>query len=239
MKTRLITAILATAALCLAQGKGGPQAAAGTCNLDLTRLQTITGTVTAVNIGFGTQYPSITIGQKAIKVAPPWYLLERNFEIRIGDPLKVKAAQSKTAGDPYLYAIEISNTSSAAYILLRDAAGVPLWTSGRPSGAPPANGGCLAGASVAFASGTIEQINSGPGIQMPTLVLKTADSKLLTIKLGSERLLLSSDLELIPGAFVTVKYAAACDGDLVALAITDAAGTTLVLRDDSGRPLWN
>lgn len=239
MKTRLITTILAAAALCCAQGKGGVQNSAAASNLDLTRVQTITGTLSAVNAGFGVQHPAITIGQTQIKLAPAWYLLDRNFEVRIGDLLKVTAARSNTASDPYLHALEISNSSSGAHIALRNTAGAPLWTNGQTSGRQVVNGGCLAGAPVLVASGTIEQINSGPGIQMPALVLKTAEGKLLTIKLGPERLLLGSDLELIPGAFVTIQYAVACDGDLVAQAITDSSGTTLVLRDDSGRPLWN
>lgn len=241
MKTRLLPVILAAAlpALCLAQGRGGARAAAGAPNLDLTRLQTVTGAVSAVNIGFGMQYPSVTVDQNQIKVAPAWYLLDQNFEIRIGDTLKVTAAPPTTAGDPYLYALEIGNTTSGTHIVLRDTTGVPLWTNGRASGGQATPGACLAGAAPAIVSGAIEQVNAGPGIQMPTLVVKTADSKLLTIKIGPERLLLSSDLELIPGAFVTVKYAVGCTGDPVALAITDASGITLVLRDDSGRPLWN
>jgi len=43
--------------------------------------------VSAVNIGYGMQYPSLTINKLQIKVAPVWYLLDKNFEIKAGDPL--------------------------------------------------------------------------------------------------------------------------------------------------------
>lgn len=71
---------------------------------------------------------------------------------------------------------------------------------------------------------------------MPALTVKVADGSLLTFKLGPERVLLASDLEL---KAVTVKYAAAsCTGELIALAVTNAAGVTVVLRDEPGRPAW-
>ena len=74
---------------------------------------------------------------------------------------------------------------------------------------------------------------------MPSLVLKTAAGKLLTIKLGPERMLLATDLELKAGDSITVKYAEmACDDDeLVALAITKG-GVTVTLRGDDCRPAW-
>jgi hypothetical protein len=90
---------------------------------------------------------------------------------------------------------------------------------------------------VAF--GIIEQINSGFGIQMRTLTLRVADGALVTFKLGPERILLASDLELKVGEQVTVKYASStCCDKLVALAITNSAGKTVVLRDETRRPGW-
>lgn len=207
--------------------------------LNMAGVQTVSGTVSAVSVGFGMQYPSITIGKIQIKVAPVWYLLDKNFEIKAGDALKVVAAPSNLAADPYLYAVEITNAATKLSIVLRDASGVPLWTNGHAPGGPNADGGCLEGAAATLTSGTVEQISSGLGIQMPTLTLKTAEGKLLTFKLGPERVLLDSDLEIKPGDLVTIKYAvASCSEELVALSVTNAAGTTLVLRDDNDKPAW-
>jgi hypothetical protein len=242
MKRTLNAALLtfAAAGLCLAQGHYGPGVGTGSgSTLNMAKVQTVAGTVTAVNIGYGTQYPSITIGKVQIKVAPVWYLLDNNFEIKAGDALSVLAAPANLATDPYLYAVEITNTATNLRIVLRDAGGVPLWTGRQTSVATPAADSCLAGATVLVASGTVEQINSGVGIQMPTLTIKVANGSLLTFKLGPERILLASDLELKAGEPVTVKYAvASCTGELIALSVTNAAGVTVVLRDELGRPAW-
>jgi hypothetical protein len=74
---------------------------------------------------------------------------------------------------------------------------------------------------------------------MPTLVLKT-DGKLLTLKIGPERILLGADFELNPGQSVTVRYAqATCTDEYLALQITNSAGVTVTLRGDDGTPAWN
>lgn len=215
-------------------------------NLAMTKLQTVTGAVTAVNIGYGMQYPSITVNKLQIKVAPVWYLLEKNFEIRSGDNLTVVAAPSTLASDSYLYAIEITNTATRLKLVLRDANGFPLWSRqgggpGAGAGAsfgPMADGDCTQILSIATESGMIEQIASGAGIQMPSLTLKTAGGKLSLIKLGPERILLEADLELKAGDAITVKYAVTSHEDeLVALEITKGS-QTITLRGDDGRPIW-
>ena len=230
MKTKLTAIFFATAAAVLSGAPGS--------NLNMAALQTVSGAVTAVHIGYGMQYPSLTINKTQIKVAPVWYLIDRNFEIGVGDVLSVTAAPSRTAGDPYLYAVDITSAAGVK-IALRDPNGIPLWTNGNTSGGQTAACGCLSGSTTATASGTIDRITSGVGIQMPTLVLKTADGKLLTVRLGPERVLLASNLELKTGDAVTVQYAVSCQDELVALSITDATGTTATLRDGTGRPLWN
>ena len=242
----------AIAGLAVAQG---PRNGAGTggmrqggmqqSNLAMTKLQTVTGAVAAVNIGYGMQYPSITVNQLQIKIAPVWYLLEKNFEIRSGDNLTIIAAPSTSASDSYLYAIEMTNTATRSKLVLRDASGLPLWSGqGRGPGAgtgssPMGDGDCTQVLSIATESGVIEQIASGIGIQMPSLTLKTSAGKLLVLKLGPERILLEADLELKAGDAITVKYAVTSHEDeLVALAITKGS-VTITLRGDDGRPLWN
>jgi hypothetical protein len=232
---------IAAVSIAAAQGPHGPrEGAPGASALNLTKVQTITGAVTAVHIGYGMEYPSITVNKTQIKVAPVWYLLDKGFEIQAGDAVSVVAAPSTQPSDAYLYAIEITNTATKLRIVLRDTNGVPLWTGrGNPDG-PRAEGGCLDPSTAATVSGTVDKVTIGPGIQMPVLVVKTADGKLVTFKLGPERILLAADFELKAGEVVTVKYALeTCTDELVALALTNAAGRTVTLRDDDCTPAWH
>lgn len=238
----LICAALLTAPMGFAQGRGTP-AQRPNSGLNMAMQQTIQGTITSVQIAYGAQYPSIVLNQVSIKVAPIWYLLQNDFELAAGDAVSVLAAPSNTAGDPYLYAVEITKTAGAVKITLRNEAGVPLWIgAARPGGnvvAPRASGNCIDPASINSVSGTAESVTSGIGIQQPTLVLKTS-SGLMTFKLGPERILLDMDVELTVGASLTVKYATAtCCDEFIALALTDASGVTVVLRNDDGTPAWN
>lgn len=238
MKRRLfsiLTTSVLVAATALAQGPHGPGAPRANAGLNMAAQTTIDGSITSVQIAYGTQYPSIVVNKTQIKVAPVWFLLENDFELVTGDAVSVVVAPSNNKGDTYLYAVRIAK--SADSITLRSELGVPLWTKqaegrgGKPEG--PSNcGACVDLASAQSATGVIDRVNSGVGIQHPTLVLKLADGTLLTVKLGSERLILSSDFELNAGATLTVKYAlATCTDELVALQLTDADGKTLTLRN--------
>jgi molybdopterin converting factor small subunit len=232
----------------LAQGPRGPQQPTAPnrtgSGIDIAKARTITGTVSAVSIAYGAQYPTITVGQNVIKVAPVWYFEDQDFELKAGDPVSVFAAPSFTAGDPYWYAIEIVNTQTQDRIVLRSAAGVPLWTGGpgawRTATRGGGGGGGIDPASIATVMGRVEKVTAGLGIQMPALVLKLADGQLLTLKTGPERILLAADLELSVGATITAKYGKLiCTGEYVALTLTDASGVTVVLRNDDGTPAWN
>ncbi len=250
MKHRIgnvLTVFGLTAALAFAQGPNGrggravaPQTKSG---LDMARLQSVVGIVSSVQIAYGAQYPAIVINQTQIKVAPAWYLLENDFELAVGESVQVAAAASNTANDPYLYAVDITKLSSGAKITLRNELGVPLWIGAARRGgnpqAPRTGGTCIDTASIQTVTGIIDRVTAGAGIQHPTLVLKVGEV-LLTIELGPERILLDSDLELKPGATLTMKYArTSCCDAYVALQITDADGHTLLLRHDDGTPAWN
>jgi hypothetical protein len=65
----------------------------------MSRVETIKGTVTVVNIGYGVEYPNIVIEDRHIKLAPVWFLIENDFEIEPGDTLEVMAARSLKPGD--------------------------------------------------------------------------------------------------------------------------------------------
>jgi len=238
----LIAASL-TVALAFAQGQNGklgssnaPKTGAG---LNMTAQQTIEGAITSVQIAYAAQYPSIVVNGKQIKVAPAWYLLNYDFSLAAGETVRVLAAPSNLSGDPYLYAIEITKVTGGASITLRDGSGLPLWTGSNGQGARAFRGSALGITDIQTVSGVIDHVTAGLGIQHPTLTLNVAGT-LVTVELGPEWVLAESDIELIPGSTATVKYGVAvCDGDNVALAITDASGTTLVLRTDDGLPAWN
>ena len=242
----LFTTLSLTAAMAFAQGPhgpGGPQSAQqANSGLNMAKQQTVTGAITSVQIAAGAQYPSIVVNKVQIKVAPVWYLLENDFELAVGQSVRITAAPSNTANDPYLYAIDITKTSGGAKIALRDSLGVPLWIGsarmGGNSQATGTSGDCVDPISIKTATGTIDSVNSGVGIQQPTLVFKVTGA-LLTIELGPERILAANDLEIKPGATITVKYAQStgCD-EFVALQITDASGHAVVLRHDDGTPAW-
>lgn len=218
-------------------GTGSGTAPRTSIGLNMAAQTTVEGPVSSVQIAYGTQYPSIVVNNVQIKIAPVWFLLENDFELIAGDAVSITAAPSNNTSDSYLYAIRIVKSVSKTSIILRDELGVPLWTrqaEGRGGYAqgPSSCGACIDLASTQTAAGVIDRVNAGAGIQQPTLVLKLADASLLTIKLGSERLILASDFELNPGATITVKYAVAtCTGELVALQLTDASGNTLTLRN--------
>lgn len=220
--------------LALAQGYGG-----GGPGLNMTRLQTVTGTVSAVRLAYGAEYPTVTVQQVTIKTAPVWYFLNHDFELKAGDVVRIVAAASRGGRDSYLHAIEISNNTTGTTLRLRDDTGLPLWsgTQGGGNRVSP-GGGCPCATTTATASGIVESVTAAAGIQMPTLVLKTADGQLLSIKIGPERVLLAADFELKAGDAVTVLYTTDCQGEYLALQITNAAGVTVVLRDSLGRPAW-
>ena len=131
MKRKIIGIILLAAATLLAQGPRGPQSGGSpnqpATNLNMAKLQTITGPVSAVTLAYGMQYPAISVNKALIKIAPVWYFLDKNFEIKAGDVVTVVAAPSTLPNDTYFYAVEITNTGAKAHIVLRDQNGVPLW----------------------------------------------------------------------------------------------------------------
>jgi hypothetical protein len=245
--------LMASAVVAFAQGPRGPQAPpnAPHTGLNMAAVQVIQGTVSDVDVARGAQYPTVVVNNLQIKLAPEWYLLDNDVEIKTGDTLKITAAASANAADTYLYAIDIAKGS--AFLKLRDSQGLPLWTGGPGGSDRKGNGqrngpgqgtgecqGCLDAASATTINGTVEKVTAGAGIQFPTVVLKTADNKLLTIKIGPERVLLAADFEIVAAQKLTVKYAVStCKEELVALELTDSNGRKIVLREQDGTPAWN
>jgi hypothetical protein len=141
----------------------------------------------------------------------------------------------------------VTNTVTQATIVLRDSTGVPEWTGGRNrrggsqgAAASRPGVGCVDASAITVITGTIEQVTMGAGIEMPALIVKASGGTLITMKIGPERILLEADFELREGDQVTAKYAhVTCTDENIALELTNAAGQTVVLRDDLGRPNWN
>jgi hypothetical protein len=250
MNRRLFHLLVASAsflALALAQGPkgpgGNPDAPRTGTGPDVTAAITIKGDVTAVQSAAGAQYPTIVVDQKQIKIAPVWFMIENDFEIKVGDQVEVLAAPCACA-DGSLFALKIAKGTET--IELRDSLGLPLWTTKGGNGsqngpnpsAPRTGEGCVDPASIKTVTGKIDSVTAGVGIQQPTLVLKSG-ADVLTIKIGPERVLFDSDIELAPGQEVTVRYGlATCSNENVALSIT-VGGVTVVLRGDDGRAAWN
>jgi hypothetical protein len=246
---RMMPLLLAGTFVAFAQVPRGPHAPANAphTGLNMAALQVIQGAVTDVDIARGAQYPTVVVNKLQIKLAPEWYLLDNDIEIKTGDTLKITAAGSSNPADTYLYAIDIAKGS--AFLQLRDSQGFPLWTggpgrgNGRGQGTRPGSGecqGCLDAASIATVTGTVDKVTAGAGIQFPSVVLKAADNKLLAIKIGPERVLLAADFEIAAGQTLTVKYAAStCKDEFVALELIDSNGRKLVLREQDGTPSWN
>ena len=212
--------------------------------MDMAKVRTVTGTVAAIHIGYGMQYPSVTVAQNMIKAAPAWFLHEQDFEIKAGDQVSISAVPSLVSNDPYLYAIDITNTASKTKVVLRDSAGIPLWSgyggSEVHSGPSRSGAGGIDAASILTVTGVVEKVSMGVGLQMPSLVIKTSAGTWVSMKLGPERILLATDFELKAGEQVTAKYALeVCSDENVALQLTNSAGLTVVLRNQDGTPNWN
>ena len=263
MKTLLLVAVLGLMPLAAdAQGPRGPQGGgarmggpqmggtqAGQPQLDLTRQAVVEGAITQIHLAYGAQYPSIAINATQIKIAPVWYLLDQNFELKEGDAVRVVVAPSTR--DSYLYALNITKTANNVRITLRDEQGLPLWAArgsgpgqrlgngGPPEGELPCGGACMEAGSVTTITGTVDKVTMGAGIRFPVAVIKTADGKLHSVKIGPERVLLANDFEIAAGQALTAKVGvSSCSDELVALELTDAAGVTVVLRDANGLPAW-
>ncbi|HZT30310.1 MAG TPA: hypothetical protein VFA33_10530 [Bryobacteraceae bacterium] len=233
------TAFLLASGLLLAQGRGGANGPGAGAGLDLTRTQTIEGVISALNLVYGVQYPSMVVNNTEIKLAPAWYFVENDFELAVKDRVRVTAAPCRACGDPALYAIDITITASGDVIVLRSSAGLPLWTRGAGQGSgAAARGAGIDSGSIRTVTGKISSVNAGAGIQMPTLTL-AVDGASLSVRIGPERVLLEADFPLHVGDQITARIAlATCTGQYVALSLTNAQGTTLVLRNDDGAPVW-
>jgi hypothetical protein len=114
-----------------AEGAKGQRGSADGCSaskVDLSTLQELEGTATAVNGGLGARNNTITFtsgGQEyRLGLGPYWYMTEHGFALAQGDALKVKMAQCAKGWA----AFSVTKTATGQALLLRDeTTGVPLW----------------------------------------------------------------------------------------------------------------
>jgi len=67
-------------------------------------------------------------------LGPRWFLSEQHVDIQDGDSLVVEGAKMMDRrGHLHLVAASVTNRRTGAVLRLRDEAGRPLWTGGRPS----------------------------------------------------------------------------------------------------------
>ncbi len=215
----------------------------GTSLLDMTQIRELSGTVTAVNMGTGMQYPSIEVEGELIRVAPVWYLLENDFEIAVNDMVTVQAVPSTSLTDPYLHAVWIRNDTSMAELTLRQEDGSAVW--GRRKGRRgdrEVQGdrqmvrGC-GFSSIQTVSGEVVEVTLGTGIRQPNVILQAGDD-VMSIKIGPSRVLLETEFEILPKDPLTVKYGVTtCTQEKVALELTKG-DSTIKLRNEDGSRAW-
>jgi len=97
-----------------------------------------TGTASQVDIEVRSGPCTLSLLTQTEKITvilgPSWFLSEQHADIQNGDSLVVEGAKMMDRrGHLHLVAASVSNQRTGAVLRLRDEAGRPLWTSGRPS----------------------------------------------------------------------------------------------------------
>jgi len=134
-RTTLVLVVLAFASAAVgADGRGRRE---GRRVYDPATVETVTGTVRKVERVVARRGSSDVVelvldtdrGELRIHVGPAAYLAEQNVTMEPGDRLSVRGSRVTRGGVPVVIAAEI--TKGDTHLVLRDAAGVPRWRSGR------------------------------------------------------------------------------------------------------------
>gem|GEM_PF-1052379 len=223
----------------------------GQPQLDLSQVYTLNGPVTAVNIGLGTQLPSVEVAGTTVRLGPAWYILESGLEIQVGDAVNADVAPPLNA-DGYVYAVRIENTTRGGTLEFRLETGIPAWARkggqgrGGPNGATAGNGAGRVNNACGFTAtgavtGTVESVTMGIGLGQPNVVMNVpqADAvSAMTIKLGPFRILQELGVTIAPNDVLTVDYGvSACTEENVAVVLS-IGGEQFVLRNPDGAPAW-
>jgi hypothetical protein len=246
-KTLLLTLVITLAiGVAFAQSRGngpgnggnGNQTGTQTPPFDLSQLTTFDGSVVSFLAGAGLGNPQLTIQRGADNLSfvlgPYRYLTSQNFVARAGDAVHVSAWPCATC--PAGYAVkDVQNLTTGVTLNLRDANGLPLFTSGGQGGPRGSGNGqgmgpgtnCGNGprgggngvhqgqrcngegpdmTAVRTVSGSVKSFTGGYRAGIPTLVLTTADGD-LAIVVSPFRAVAASGFEFKEGMLLNVTTA--------------------------------
>jgi hypothetical protein len=229
-------------------GNGGPGSGGDQQNGGPANIITLEGVVVTVDMVCGDHYPSFTIaksdGTKVVVMTGPYrYLVENSFSITIGDSVVVEAIVSLWHDGAYV-AIEISNVTTGAVILLRDEDAKPLWTSDGAGGKGDCDGWIppsLGPSDIIWLEGVVIEVKMACGEEFPSFDLALGDGSIVTIKTGPYYILLENGFEIRTGDRMSVKAFRSMwyESTYVAVELMNlTTGETLVLRDGTGKPAW-
>ncbi|HET9532879.1 MAG TPA: hypothetical protein VFQ92_21165, partial [Blastocatellia bacterium] len=249
MKSKRIIAVIAAIILGVAiimpaeQGRVAAQS-----NVGLAPILTFEGVVENVDMAVSQEFPTFTLSlpdnsKVTIITGPYYYLLDSGFEIRVGDRLSVRAFLSLWYENTYV-AVEITNLSTGETLVLRDAAGRPLWTNqGGPGNGGMGNcHGCGGGpVNIATFEGIVVSVDMACSQQYPSFTLALADGSKIIVMTGPYHYLVESGFVITVGDRVTVRALRSLwpDNTYTAVEITNlTTGATITMRTDDGKPLW-
>ncbi len=237
-------------------GNGTDSSGNGTGLFDLNSVMTITGEVVEF---YSLQENAVSAhnlvvlledGTTAVvSTAPAWYLDAQEIAFNIGDILTVTGSLVEQDAGSVLLASEI--ISGDTTLVLRDELGYPVWKASRSSGDGYRNPGTYQNlvydvASEVEITGTVTEVLVGsmtpgtyPGYQ---LIVALSDESELHVQLAPYWYLLNQGFSLETGTEVVITgcTAALNEETSVFIARTIVYGeTTLVLRDETGTPLFS
>jgi hypothetical protein len=190
-----------------------------------------------------------------VNVAPAWFMENQEFPLAVGDVVTVTGALTQRQEECQLdeenitviLAAEIVN--GELVLVLRDELGYPVWRgtrgadNGRNPGTyvgydyDPAAETVVQGIVAEIAVGCTEE-NTYPGYQ---LILTLGDGSELMVVLGPYWYLVNQEMDLTAGTDVVITgvYVTLDDGSEIFIArLVEYDDTTIVLRDETGTPLW-
>ena len=254
------TVMVAMVALAVSAAVLAGNGRCGGSDVDLATLRNMSGTVESVAMDYGLGYPGFVMATDDgttldVHLGPYWFLVSKNFSLAVGDEVSAEVADcTKTADEGDVVAFEVTDSTSGAYLALRDDSGVPFW-SGRYR-----HGGLGQGTRHGQESGGRHRgaHGTGPHIDLFTLVEKVGTVTATNLGVGTHSNFLEFDcagesFTLFLGPFwymsnsgFTVKAGdsikaemAQCANGWTAFSLTNlTTGTSIEFRDENGIPLW-
>lgn len=231
--------------------------------VDLSTLRTVNGTVTTVSMDYGLGQPGFVMdagseGTLSVHLGPYWYLVSQNFSVGVGDAVSAVVTDCpKTRDKGDVTAFSVDDLTSATSVVLRDEAGLPVWKKargghgngggqgdgqGNGQGNGRRQGGYGAGLTVDLTTlvemeGTVAQAGLGMGTHQNAITFSAGGTD-YSLGLGPLWYMVQQGFSVTAGDGLRVRMAQ-CARGWVAFDVTNlTTGSTLVLRDEQGVPLW-